>query len=687
MLGVVVAWAGCGGSDTSTPVCPPGGAGSLADALAGESALIERGRADADFGHAFGTDSQALVDAADASRAQLMQGFAAQLGIGAPGGTAPAACSGRTTLKTGAVLSQVALALNLAPGVLGLAVLAVPANGMTPHNPMIKSETGTAADGSPTQTVTTIDVSFGSDQSTAIAMLTISSSIMAHGAWTSEAIVVNATMNVRPDARGSAPGTFELTADGAVGSGATTASTYHAEIHDTFSFEVNEAAHVASQDGTSAVKYSSTGTADATVSAHGTVSSVPGSATQSEAAFDESDGPPATIDLVRRLLFLFGPVTAALVEDGAESKWRGGTCVWIRAQPMPDATGKIEMTVEPNAQIVLSGQPYQKFEMSDLAAPVVATLAGLQSLSPGNQPISPPATFNYTAGGNFKDRGVVTLTSTSKRGIGTQSATFTVRCDDKKACPGMQTLNLETCQCECPPPAPKTCPGGQTLDPQTCMCACKLQCPAGQPLNTSLCACETSCSIDATTGTWPADCFWVGTARVTASESGQYDDTTSPIIQDHETWSLSYDASLSAALPAITSGTVTGTWHQVGTTVWPTAPCTGTITTDVSASNNVSMGMLSVVPMGRGMVSLYVDFGVAVYGMGTTTDDEGCGSGTTQVTPVMPDISPSTFVEMKAASGSTFSGTDPDAAPMYLVFADGTHARFNLTWDLRLVRR
>jgi hypothetical protein len=53
----------------------------------------------------------------------------------------------------------------------------------------------------------------------------------------------------------------------------------------------------------------------------------------------------------------------------------------------------------------------------------------------------------------------------------------------------------------------------------------------------------------------------------------------------------------------------------------------------------------------------------------------------------MSDLSPSAFVETRAASGSTFSGTDPDAAPMYLFFADGSHARFNLTWNLRLVRR
>jgi hypothetical protein len=57
------------------------------------------------------------------------------------------------------------------------------------------------------------------------------------------------------------------------------------------------------------------------------------------------------------------------------------------------------------------------------------------------------------------------------------------------------------------------------------------------------------------------------------------------------------------------------------------------------------------------MVNLYVDFGTAVYGTGTTTDDAGCGSGTTEVTPVTSDLSPSAFVETKAASGSAFSGT------------------------------
>lgn len=39
------------------------------------------------------------------------------------------------------------------------------------------------------------------------------------------------------------------------------------------------------------------------------------------------------------------------------------------------------------------------------------------------------------------------------------------------------------------------------------------------------------------------------------------------------------------------------------------------------------------------------------------------------------------------ASGSTFSGSDPDALPNYFALPDGSYAKFNLTWNLRLVRQ
>jgi hypothetical protein len=572
---------------------------------------------------------------------------------------------------------------------LGLSVQGLPGQGITKDDPLIKNEAGTAADGSPTQTVTTTNATFGNQGSTAMVTLTMTTSIMAGGKWTTEADTVNLTMNACPDASGAAPGTLDLIIDGAVGSGSTATSTYHGEISDTFTYLVDDSAQIASEADTSKVTYRAMGARDADGVEHATITAPAGSAAStSTAAFDEDDGSAETHMVLNACLFVFGQMTSALVRDGAKSQWRGGTCVGIRTQPMADEKGKINMTVDPNAQIPITGQPYQKFEMVDLTAPVVGALAGLQSLSQAGQPVPPPASFSYVAGPNFMDQGVVTLKSTSKRGIGTQAATFTVKCDDTKVCPGVETLNTQTCKCECPPPAPTTCPGGQTLDPQTCQCACKLTCPAGQTLNTSVCACETSCTVDPTTGGWPSDCAWIGTVHVTASESFQSDDTQSPIIQNHYTLSMSADASISVATPSsMATGSMTGTVHEVGTEVWPTVPCTMTDTTDATGSHDVVMGSLLMYPMSGGTVALQIDLGTNISVMGTETMMSDCGPVDTPVAPAIVGLTPEYFGETGSLSGSTFSGTDPDAAPMSWWLSDTEHVRYNVTWDMRLVHQ
>ena len=260
LLAAVLACCACGGG-SSKPSCQQVSLGSLDGAVAAEAALLERGRADADFGHAFGADSQKLIDAADAARAAMIQQIAAEQGVVLPPiGTPTTACSiGAATVKRGAILSLTAPALIFASGMLGLAASGVPVSGMTPDVPMIKTENGTASDGSPTQTTTTIDATLGGHDSTAVAMVTMSSTINAGGKWTTESITISMSINVCPDAGGVAPGTVVLSAAGAVGSGDTTASTYHVDINDQFSYQVNDSAAVTATVDTSSVMYTATG--------------------------------------------------------------------------------------------------------------------------------------------------------------------------------------------------------------------------------------------------------------------------------------------------------------------------------------------------------------------------------------------------------------------------------------------
>jgi hypothetical protein len=695
-MAIVLACAACGGSGSSRPTCPPDDVGSLNGAAAAESALISRGRADADFGHALGADSQALLDAADTARAALVQQAAAEHGVILPTiGTPPPGCAAATaTVHRGAILSLATPAFTYATALLTLMVNGVPVNGMTPDTPEIKSETGTAGDGSPTQTVTTIDTTFGGHDSTAVVMLTMSTSIMAGGTWTTESVTVNATMNVCPDAGGTAPGTFDLIADGAAGSGSTAASTYHAEIHDAFSFVVNDAAQVASQLDASAFTYHATGARNAAAAVSGTVNMVPGSPQQSSPPMvTEDDGSAETAQLAQQCLFTFGVYTAGLVKDPATSKWRGGTCVDVHVDPGSEMVDK-------NASLMITAQPYQKFEQVNFNAAVVATLSGVQSLSPQSQPVAAPAMFTYVAGSKFKDSGTVSLKSTSKRGIGTASATYTVKCDDTMMCPDGQKLNLQTCMCECAMMqtcpsgqvwddktcmcvcAPKACPGGQTWDARTCQCVCNVQtCPPGKTLNAELCECEASCQLDAS-GFPPPTCMWVGTAHISASEGGQIDKSA----DDRVTWSLSYDASLNISELGATQahnlgGSVTGQYTEVEVLTSPI--CTSTITSDYSISQAVDQGTLAVFPQLDGTQMIYIDVGTTYMGPFTITGVGDCGPDSMET----DGVGFGNFFAYGTASGSTFTGSNDDAAPSDVSLPNGQPAKYHLAWSLRLVQR
>jgi hypothetical protein len=695
LLAAVLAGGGCGGSGSSKPACKLDDFGSLNGAAAAESALIERGRADADFGHAFGADSQRLIDAADASRTAFIQQLAAEQGLALPTPAAPVpGCADATaTVKRGAILSLAAPAFVYATALLTLAVEGVPINGMSPDTPQIKSEAGTAADGSPTQTVTTIDTTFGGHDSTAVVMLTMSTSIMGGGKWTTEALTINATINVCPDAGGLASGTFDLVASGATGSGDTAATTYNAEINDAFNLVVNDAAQTTSTVDASSVKYHATGGRDAAVSVHSTINLVPNSPGQTgPIVVDEDDASPETDSLLGKCLFTFGMYTAGLVQPHAEKKWQGGTCVEVHVDPGSEMVDK-------NAQLTVTAQPFHKFEMANLSTKVVATLSGVQSLSPQSQPTA-PAMFTYVAGSKFKDQGTVTFKSTSKRGIGTASATYTVKCDDTMMCPANQMLNLETCMCECKMKldcpagqqwddkscmcvcAPKACPAGQTWDPQTCQCVCNLQCPPGKTLNTELCECETSCQIDPTSGAIPPTCVWVGTAHVSASGGGQL----TKDVGDTVTWSLSYDASLSVSEQSATQvhnlgGGVTGQYTEIE--VLTDSQCTSTIKSDYSISKSVDQGALLVAPQGGGAFMLYIDVGMTYEGPFTITGVGDCGPDSMETS----GVGFGNFFGSGSASGSTFSGSTDDAAPSDLTFPNGEPAKYHLAWSLHLVQR
>ena len=114
-----------------------------------------------------------------------------------------------------------------------------------------------------------------------------------------------------------------------------------------------------------------------------------------------------------------GVIVASLLFEAAQKKWRTGFCVRIEAT-------ETSRTVETDEVVPFTAKPWHNFDGVELDQPIVATLNGTKSASPLDVEQDPPAAVTFTAGAAEGDRGTVTLTSTSKRGIGTLDLVFTV---------------------------------------------------------------------------------------------------------------------------------------------------------------------------------------------------------------------------------------------------------------------
>lgn len=690
---------GCGSSDAEKPA--PSGTSCELDSISGaaalERALVRRGRADADFDAAFGSDSEVLLDAADALRTELVEAAAADQGIELPEGS-DLTCPAATGIERQTLSGSTLFAFVMTIGWLKSAVQSAPVSGTTPSNPYMSEESGTLADGSPSHTSTSLDMVISGHDSTVEVMVTSTTSITSRGTTTTESASINASVDVCPDPGGLARGNVVVILDGAV----TDVSSYHAESSQNFDFVVNNSAHVASVELTSTLEYRATGAHEADVAVNGN-GSLDASLdfTQHQETVDHDNGSSSDAEAFVATLYLFGLAAAQQVQSDTEKKWRGGTCIQVVADPTS------EMVLE-NTALTITATPRHKFDMSNIEAPVVATLTGVASLDPQGTPVAAPADFNYVAGSHFKDLGVVKLKSTSKRGIGEGTSTIQVKCDEDMMCPEGRTLNLETCQCECPNqgqecPSRKhwdeqdcecvcderDCPGGETLDPDTCECVCELECPTGQTLNEDTCECETSCDIDPMYGNVSTECVWVGTITISSSESGEQT-MTFPDETRQTTWTFSYDASLNVTTPDMfqtrLSGGVSGNYEIVEVDTYPM--CTLTITTQESVSAELAdEGVVNILPHGDGTFELNVWLQGKDSLTGTVTGEpagDQCGDGYTSMTGA--DFG--TLVGMGTASRSTFSGSNADAfMGGGLELPDQSFAKFTLSWNLRLVRQ
>jgi hypothetical protein len=427
------------GIEYTAPISDPQALQHIADE---ERKLVEQNRERAAVAEAIGEDGQAVFEAGDTAEAeagaQFIQDDEAQFATS----SAPVASIGShpptTSLRpdvglTGlAGFSAGALAITFGSEAIGRADTTL--QGSVPFEPMTSQSTaGGVTTAQAMNQEMSLNVGAGQVEMdvtiTSTSTMTDAASGASKGTLT-ETAKAHFEINACPDAGGVVSGTVTLDIEtqmaggGGGGSGATT------KLSAPFRLLVNESARVyrLEMDSTSSVQAS---TADGDWSASATINfgfdaGPAGSGTSGTAGDITSNGATETQlkETTGAALFLPGLVLASM-KDPTERFFRSGKCVEV---VLVEGEGG---TVDPDEHKHVVAQPRAKWGGGDLDKPVVATLSGKVSISPANSPENAPASFTYVAGHEDGDAGTVTFTSTSNRGIGTTTATYTVGGIDK----------------------------------------------------------------------------------------------------------------------------------------------------------------------------------------------------------------------------------------------------------------
>lgn len=676
---LVATLAGCGGGSKGSGRGGAGGAGLLggvggagAGANAGacaalqpadpsllgaalgmvEARLIAAGRKDASFAALFGADTPAVLAAADALQAQAVEVVAADRAIplpAAPPGDlpAPASCGVTVSALSVGVGQAWESASFLAAGNLLLAIDGAKADASYPP---LDSQVTTP--GGTTQMHQTTEISLGLVGSHATATVTLTKRITftdprgkALGD-TFETATAAIDVDYCPDPTGVSAGTITFTGNGIVTPvGGAAPFTYEVTSTGAYQIHVSDSADTAAVNLDTTLTYRANGPTPVDLAGtfsgtYSDASNAGGSLVATE-QLQRADGPADDVAAVQQAIYAVTLLAAQVAEGGAKKKWRGGKCVEVHVAPP-------SQMVEPGSKLTVSVTTRHKIEMSDLKVPVVATFTGVQSLDPVGKAVPTPAMFQFLAGSTPGGAGVVSLKSTSNRGIGTADATYTVKCDSTV-----------------------TCSDGQPVDPETCTCPCQIDpvtlYPVGQ------------------------DCGWKGTVELTASETGQQDLPLGEATE-HQTWSLDYHAALSVVgrmgnFPLL-SGPTSGSWRTSDVLAFPSCKVTSTV--DDAGSGNLNATLVFDAISG-GIISFQGLVGTPVTLSGTASTGAVGSMGNLECMIDFPSFtSPDTFQLFQGFSGSgsgagsTFRGTSVAEGPP---LPDGTSAKLNVSWNLKLVRQ
>jgi hypothetical protein len=238
-----------------------------------------------------------------------------------------------------------------------------------------------------------------------------------------------------PDASGHAPATIKLTSSEIYTQGGGSLRGVSKEFSGTVAITVDDQANISRVEGTSQGAEDAKGGISGPAGGETTLTA--STRTASDNIANDGDGRrlpgvPRNIQLGGEgstpdqqgklwgstVFFVETMVTAAANE--AEKLWREGKCVEVTVDPEGgdvDASSTTEVTATVR----------HLFDGGELDKPVVATLTNVKSIEPAGEEQPAPATVTYTAGPNVGDYGRINFKSTSNRGIGEKTVTFTVQ--------------------------------------------------------------------------------------------------------------------------------------------------------------------------------------------------------------------------------------------------------------------
>ena len=239
---------------------------------------------------------------------------------------------------------------------------------------------------------------------------------------------IRAELTACPDASGRVVMKIQIDLTSSTG-GALGSTSFEAHSVGERVGQVDDAAFLVSETETMDMTYGTTSTNGASRTGSGTITIGSTRGPQgrgfgriTNASQTTGSGTMSQADSLRwqNALYMTSLIVTSRAFEKAQELWRGGKCVKIVAT-------ESNRLVDINEVVSFTAKPVHIIEGIDLDKKVVATLAGGKAVDPAGVEQDPPASITYLAPSRARQGGIVTITSTSNRGIGKLDIDFRTR--------------------------------------------------------------------------------------------------------------------------------------------------------------------------------------------------------------------------------------------------------------------